>query len=223
MFTGLIEDVGRLDAIRLDRSGSQQGSAVLSIRTNIDTSDWELGESVAVQGACLTVTSVSGDVFTADCSPETLKRTGLGALQKGSVVHLERALRLGARLGGHLVSGHVDGVGEIVGIEKDNNAYTMSIRPPKKWMRYMIEKGSVALDGVSLTINTLEQTQFSVAIIPHTWKHTRFHTCKVGDKINIEVDMIGKYIERLMDPSLKEDKAKDSGISEDFLKKHGFF
>lgn len=215
MFTGLVQDVGVVQSVRINQQGS-----TLELKTHMDTSDWELGESVAVNGACLTVTHVKGQSFTVDCSLETLRCTTLGALKAHSKVHLERALQLGDRLGGHLVSGHVDGLGTVLSVRPEGNAIRIDIQPPEELLKYMINKGSITLDGVSLTINTLETKSFSVAIIPHTQEMTHLGEYQVGTHINLEVDQIGKYIERLTMPW--KTTASSTSLDEAFLKEHGF-
>lgn len=216
MFTGLIQDVGTLESVQ-----KRSGGATLQIRTGLPTGDFALGESVAVEGVCLTVTAVSGAVFHADCSPETLRRTTLGDKKPGARLHLERALRLGDRLGGHIVSGHVDGLARIQSVTPEGNAILVTLELPPSLLRYTIEKGSIAIDGVSLTINTLQGNTLSVAIIPHTQEWTHTGTYQPGDAVNIEVDMVGKYIERMTQP-WHDAASPTSGIDEEFLKKHGF-
>ncbi len=215
MFTGLVQDVGRLERIERKDQG-----ATLAISTNLDTSDWELGESIAVQGACLTVTRLEGSLFYVDCSPETMRRTTLGRRSIKSWLHLERALQLSDRLGGHLVSGHIDGVGKIKSIKTEGNSQIIEINADESLTHYMIEKGSICVDGVSLTINSLSPTSFSVAIIPHTVAKTGLTRYSAGDEVNLEVDIVAKYIEKFVLPWKKE--SHSSKLDEDFLKKHGF-
>ena len=217
MFTGLIQDVGRLEWVE-----KHQGGASLKISTTLSTSDWELGESVAVQGACLTVTKLEGSLFSVDCSPETMRRTTLGRLRVGAWLHLERALQLSDRLGGHLVSGHIDGVGIIRSMKNEGNSRIIDVETSSELMRYMIEKGSICVDGVSLTLNTLSDSLFSLAIIPHTVEKTGLNRYKVGDEVNLEVDMVAKYIERFVQPWKKDKSSSSSNIDDSFLKKHGF-
>jgi riboflavin synthase len=219
MFTGLIQDVGILE------TRQQQGhGANLVVKTKLDTHDWQLGESIAVQGACLTVTHISPHRFSADCSPETIDKTTLGALPIGSALHLERALRLGDRLGGHIVSGHVDGVGHIASMHTHQGIIELSIQIPEQLSRYTIVKGSIAIDGVSLTINDITRNLITISVIPHTQTSTRIPEYRIGTRINIEVDVIGKYIETLTSPWLSSSSnTKTSNIDGEFLKKHGFF
>lgn len=216
MFTGIIQDVGQLSRVYPRGEG-----ATLDIRTQLNTQDWLLGESVAVDGVCLTVTSVAGSMFSVDCSPETLRVTKLGRLQVGALLHLERALRLGDHLGGHLVSGHVDGLGVVQSIKPEGNALIVAVELPASLMRYTIVKGSITLDGVSLTINTIEHHTLTVAIIPHTQQCTHIPQYRPGTPIHVEVDLIGKYIERLTQPWHNANHPV-STIDEEFLKKHGF-
>ena len=178
-----------------------------------------LGDSVAVNGTCLTVSSFDNKIFNADVTQETLNRTNLGSLKNGSKVNLERAMTLSGRFGGHIVSGHIDGVGSIKSM---NNAIILTIEVPKHLMKYIVEKGSVAVDGISLTVASLTDNSFSIAVIPHTLKETVLYYKKEGDKVNIENDVIGKYVERLL--TFKEDNndSKKSNITMEFLFKNGF-
>jgi riboflavin synthase len=194
MFTGIVRDTGTVENRRLDDDG-----ATFSIRTSLEVDDFEIGESIAVDGVCLTVTATEDDdIFEVDLSPETLDRTTLGEHDEGDPVHLERALRVGDRLGGHFVQGHVDGVGRVAEMRRDGDAWLLEIDVPDAWAPYLIEKGSIAVDGVSLTINGVEEGRFSVAIIPHTDDVTRVGSYDVGDEVNIEVDMLGKYVEQFV-------------------------
>ena len=189
MFTGLIEDVGRIAALRL-----RNGSAVLTVQTKLSVRRMIMGASVAVNGACLTVVKKLPGAFTVDVSPETLACTNLSTLKRGSLVNLEQPMRLNERLGGHLVTGHVDGVGIITAIEKQGEFTVFSFQVAKDLGRLLVSKGSVAVDGISLTVNQCRRTGFSVAIIPFTLQHTNLQGREVGDKVNIETDLIGKYV-----------------------------
>jgi riboflavin synthase len=189
MFTGLIEDVGRIAASRL-----RNGSAILTVQTKLPVGRMALGASVAVNGACLTVVKKLPNGFTVDVSPETLACTNLGTLKPGSLVNLEQPMRLNERLGGHLVTGHVDGVGTITAMAKQGEFTIFSFRIAKKLGRLLVAKGSVAVDGISLTVNQCRLESFSVAIIPFTLQHTNLQGRRVGDKVNIETDLIGKYV-----------------------------
>ena len=185
----------------------------------------KLGDSIAVNGVCLTATSFVDDGFTADCMAETLAKTNLGHLAPGHGVNLERALSLGDRLGGHIVTGHIDGVGTIVKIERHDIAILISIKASPEVMRYIIKKGSVAIDGTSLTVVDFSAETFQVSLIPHTAQHTVLGNKKVGDSVNLEGDVLGKYIERLMgqrDNIGTKEKAEQSNISLQFLSEHGF-
>jgi len=193
MFTGLIEDVGRIGDLRL-----QQKSAVLTVKTKLPVRSMARGASVAVNGACLTVVKKGLRSFTVDVSPETLQRTSLETLTVGSMVNLERPMRLADRLGGHLVTGHVDGVGAVAAIEKQGEFTIITFEVPAPLGALLVPKGSVAVDGISLTVNVCRKQRFSVAIIPFTLRHTNLRARKVGDKVNIETDLIGKYVQSFM-------------------------
>jgi riboflavin synthase len=189
MFTGLIEDVGKIDALRFNKR-----SAVLTVKSKIPLSSMALGASVAVNGACLTVVRKSKEAFTVDVSPETLKRTNLETLGVGSLVNIEQPMRLQDRLGGHLVTGHVDGIGTVLAIRKQDEFTIFTFRVPARLGGFLVSKGSVAIDGISLTINDCGRDRFSIAIIPFTLQHTNLRARRVGDKVNIETDLIGKYV-----------------------------
>ncbi len=193
MFTGLIEDVGAIGSLRLHK-----GAAVLTVKTELAVRSMPLGASVAVNGACLTVVKKTKGVFTVDVSPETLRRTNLDQLKVGSLVNLEQPMRLQERLGGHLVTGHVDGVGTVAGIKKEGDFTVFSFRVSAPLGALLVAKGSVAVDGISLTVNDCRSGRFSVAIIPFTLRHTNLRDRSVGDKVNIETDLIGKYVQSFM-------------------------
>lgn len=199
MFTGLIEDVGKIASLRLHKS-----SAVLVVETRLPLHPMELGASIAINGACLTVVKKARRTFTVDVSPETLNRTSLGNLGPGSLVNLERSLRLQDRLGGHWVTGHVDGVGFVEAIEKRGEFIFFSFRVRAPVGALLVTKGSVAVDGISLTVNECNKSRFSVAIIPFTLQHTNLRARQVGDKVNIETDLIGKYIHQFVKQRLKK-------------------
>ena len=190
MFTGLIETVGQISGITSVPPGLR-----VRVRTSI-SAELALGESVAVNGVCLTVTAVDGDEWQADVGPETARVTTLGSLETGQVVNLERPLRAGDRLGGHFVQGHVDAVGTIEGVRRDGEAHWLSIAFPNALAPLLIPKGSVALDGISLTVAALRDRQFDVMIIPFTWSHTNLSSLRVTDRVNLECDMLGKYVVR---------------------------
>lgn len=193
MFTGLIQDVGKVVSLRL-----HEKSAILAVETGLPVRSMELGASIAVNGACLTVTKKGKSRFTVDVSPETLNRTSLAILGIGSLVNLERPLRLQDGLGGHLVTGHIDGVAVVESIESQGEFTFFSFRIPAELGIFLVSKGSIAVDGVSLTINKCSRKGFSVAIIPFTLEHTNLRARRVGDKVNIETDLIGKYVQKLV-------------------------
>ncbi len=214
MFTGLIEDIGTVQKITPRATGRR-----LVVKCSIDLGEVAIGDSVAVDGFCLTVVEKGRDEFAVDVGQETLAVTTVGDLKIGRRVNLERAMRLGDRLGGHLVAGHVDGVGSVQRIERSPDFIIIHIRAPKSVSRYMIEKGSVCVSGVSLTVNSVSGDVFSVGVIPHTAANTNIHELKTGDKVNLESDMIGKYVEKFFLAS----QGKESGaITKEFLARHGF-
>lgn len=212
MFTGIVEEIGTLASLR---RGAQ--SATLRISAKKVLEGVQLGDSIAVCGVCLTVTSFDPSSFTADVMHETLLRSSLGGLQGGYRLNLERALSAQGRFGGHIVSGHIDGTGVISKIRRDDNAVWYTIRTEANILRYIVEKGSIALDGISLTVALVSDTDFSVSVIPHTADRTTLSVRRVGDKVNLENDCIGKYVEKLLGLS-----APHNGISQDFLHKNGF-
>lgn len=193
MFTGIIEEVGRLVSIK---SGAR--SAALTISASEILTDLSLGDSIAVNGVCLTVTAFDSRTFTADVMPETLRRTNLRQLHGQSPVNLERALAANGRFGGHIVSGHIDGTGVIRSVSRDDNAVWYTIRTSGDILRYIVQKGSIAIDGISLTVAQVTDTSFSVSVIPHTAANTTLGTKKAGDTVNLENDCIGKYVEKLL-------------------------
>lgn len=215
MFTGIVEEMGVLRSVR---RGAH--SAVLSIGAEAVLSDLKIGDSVAVNGVCLTATTVDAGGFTADVMHETLNRSSLGALVPGSPVNLERAMAANGRFGGHMVAGHIDGTGTITARRQDDNAvwYTVSAAP--SLLRYIVEKGSIAIDGISLTVASVEADRFSVSVIPHTAAVTVLGRKRPGDIVNLETDLIGKYVEKLLRPA--EDTAPKGGISLEFLMENGF-
>lgn len=210
MFTGIIEEKGKIENII---SGSK--SCKLSISGNVIFNDLKLGDSVAVNGVCLTVSRLSTNTFEADVMAETMRRTAMGTLRKGSSVNLERAMQLNGRFGGHIVSGHIDGIGTIINKVIEDNAVLVTVSADNDILRYIIYKGSITLDGISLTVAEVKNDRFMVSIIPHTAKETTLLDKNIGDKINIECDVIGKYIEKFVSKSEK-------GITLDFLKENGF-
>lgn len=210
MFTGIVEEVGRVQSIR-----REPANAVLTIAASKVLEDVHLGDSIAVCGVCLTVTSFTASAFTADVMHETLNHSSLGALKPGSPVNLERAMPANGRFGGHIVSGHIDGTGRITRIRPDGNAvwYTVSASP--SLLRYIVEKGSIAIDGISLTVAQVTGRDFSVSIIPHTQGQTTLSARRVGDTVNLETDCIGKYVEKLLG-------SPDVGITQAFLARCGY-
>ena len=212
MFTGLIEAVGSLVSLR---SGGDQ--AVLELAAPLPADEIRIGDSIAVNGACLTVIGRQGDRFRFDISPETVARTTFAALQPGSRLNLERALRLGGRLDGHLVTGHIDCIGRLASRTAKGNAVLLGLSLPPEQARLLVEKGSVAIDGISLTVNSVSATGFSVAIIPHTLAKTTLADLGVGMSVNIETDVIGKYVARLTAPH-----AAGGGLTMETLLKNGF-
>ncbi len=212
MFTGIIEECGRLEGLQ---RGAQ--SAVLRFAAEKVLVGVRLGDSIAVNGVCLTVTSFDVKHFTADVMHETLRRSSLGSLTSGSIVNLERAMAANGRFGGHIVSGHIDGVGTVTQVRRDDNAVWYRIRCPEAILRYIIEKGSIAIDGISLTVAALGKQDFSVSVIPHTARHTTLSQRRVGDTVNLENDCIGKYVERLLSGG-----QASGGISKEYLQNYGF-
>jgi riboflavin synthase len=212
MFTGIIQAVGRV--ARLESRG---GDVRLHVDTlELDLADAQLGDSIAVSGVCLTAITLGAHAFSADVSNETLSLTSLGQLEAGDPVNLEKALRLADRLGGHLVSGHVDGLGKVVSIASDGRSQRWTFDVPAAISRYIAAKGSVCIDGTSLTVNEVSGDRFGVNLIPHTVEHTAFHARRPGDAVNIEVDVIARYVERLLA------SGEALRLDEKFLKQHGF-
>ncbi|MBQ1073953.1 riboflavin synthase [Micromonospora sp. C31] len=207
MFTGIVEELG--EVVRITPTAGD--SALVAIRGPLVTSDARHGDSIAVNGVCLTVVDVSDGTFTADVMGETLRRSALGVLGAGDPVNLERAAALGSRLGGHLVQGHVDGVGEVVAREPAAQWETFRFRLPAAMSRYVVEKGSITVDGVSLTVAAVGPDWFAVGLIPTTLKLTTLGTRRVGDPVNLEVDVLAKYVERLLGARLADPARPDAG------------
>lgn len=195
MFTGIVEESGTVLALRVAANGE---GARLEVRTALDLDDTKLGDSIAVDGCCLTVVDMLPGVVSFDLGPETIRVTTLGALVAGKRVHLERALRVGDRLGGHMVAGHVDAVGTVERAEQRGDALVVRVHAPPSVTRYCIAKGSVCMDGVSLTLNVVDDAGFEVGLIPHTLQVTHFASLRAGDRVNLEADMLGKYVEKLL-------------------------
>jgi len=218
MFTGIIEGFGAISSIRPAGQGKR-----LAIESEFDLDQTKIGDSICISGACLTAVKIDGRHFEVDISPETLQVTTFGQAKVGQRVNLERALRLSDRIDGHLVSGHIDGLGQLRQRETLGNAIIVTIDVPESLARYMITKGSVAVDGVSLTINACDAGSFSVSIIPYTAKLTTIGFKNKGDPVNIETDMLGKYVERFMNWRPGQTAAeKPSGIDKEYLLKTGF-
>jgi riboflavin synthase len=220
MFTGIIEEVGTVLAVT---RGAR--SCSLKINASLVTQDSTVGDSIATNGVCLTVTALTPSGFTADVMPETLNRTSLGDLTAGSPVNLERAMALGDRFGGHIVSGHIDGTGTIAGIKKDDNAILYTINAPSSILRLIVEKGSITVDGISLTVAGVTGEDFTVSLIPHTASSTALSRKKAGDKVNLENDCIGKYVEKLLfakDEDRSMTDSKTGGLTLEKLHTYGF-
>ncbi len=219
MFTGLIEEVGHVRRVDKVRTGLQR----LEVEARVVTDGLQLGDSVNINGACQTVVQVGTDRFSVESVSETLQRTTLGSLRVGDPVNLERALRASDRLGGHMVLGHVDGVGHLRRLDEGSGQWTLAVEPPTELRRYVAEKGSIAIDGISLTVaQVLADEVFTVAIIPHTFNHTHLSHAAVGDPVNLEVDVVARYVERLLtsDPNaprkrLEFEDLRRLGYSED--------
>lgn len=215
MFTGIIEEVGMIKEVKKGAN-----SSVLNIQGDIIFDDLRIGDSVAVNGVCLTVSNLFSNTFAADVMHETLNRSSLGSLKPGSFVNLERAMSAMGRFGGHMVSGHIDGLGRIISIKRDDNALWYTIAAEEKILRYIIEKGSVAVDGISLTVATVTTKDFSFSAIPHTVKSTILFHKKVGHFVNLENDHVGKYIEKLLGAASADNLSE--GITKEFLAKFGY-
>jgi len=197
MFTGLVEEVGRVRSLR---AAEDAGDAHLGLSAEVVLGGTRVGDSILVNGACLTVDEVQDGALVFYTMPETLRRTALGDLSEGSPVNLERAMEAGGRLGGHIVQGHVDGVGEVLDVRPEDDAEVWTFGAPDSVLRYAVEKGSVCVDGISLTVVSVEGDRFTVSILPHTRSHTNLGELGVGSHVNLEADVVGKYVERLMQP-----------------------
>lgn len=217
MFTGIIEEVGILEELSIGN-----GFGVVKVKCNKVLEDTKIGDSIATNGVCLTVMEFDALSFKAEVMGETLAKSNLGSLKVGDKLNLERALRLSDRLGGHIVSGHIDGVGEILSIKEEKDGTWFTISAPKDVLRYIIHKGSIGIDGISLTVAYVDNDIFKVSVIPHTLENTILSDKKVNSKVNLECDLVGKYIEKLFTPKDENEEVKKSTITMEFLKNNGF-
>ena len=212
MFTGIIEEIGTVRRV-------SDGRLELSVKKVLEGT--KVGDSIAVNGVCLTVTSLDGTGFTADVMPETLRRSNLGSLKSGDRVNTERAMAADGRFGGHIVSGHIDGTGTVISKKNEGNAVWVKIEADRQILSLIVEKGSIAIDGISLTVAALDEKSFSVSVIPHTGEETTLLSRRPGDKVNLENDIVGKYVERLLGRKAPAEQHK-SRITEEFLRENGF-
>jgi riboflavin synthase len=216
MFSGIVEEMGAVQAIEKGLAGAK-----FSILASAILDDLHVGDSVSVSGACLTATKIEDQSFFVDVSTETMNCTNLGTIAVGTPLNLERAMKLNARMGGHLVTGHIDGIGTLRAREQDGNAIYLTVEASEDIMRYCVPKGSITIDGISLTINSVTAHSFSVAIIPHTAKVTTIGLKQVGDAVNLESDLIGKYVERLLQTNGTLPPSSVPVIDKDYLQKRG--
>ncbi|MBK8013313.1 MAG: riboflavin synthase [Deltaproteobacteria bacterium] len=222
MFTGIIEDLGQVERVQT----GPQGGRILTVATRFDPTSLHVGDSIATNGVCLTMTRLSGQTFEADAGPTTIERTTIGKLAAGQKVNLERAVTPTTRLGGHIVAGHVDGIGRVVQVRPNENAYTVEIEAPLDVLGLTIARGSVAVDGISLTVASRTDRTFSIMVIPHTWRSTTMQQLSAGASVNIEIDLIARYVAGLVqgyraaaEPSPGEPRGR---LTETFLAEHGF-
>ena len=216
IFTEIIEELGVVKSIAINGA-----SGCITIKAKKVLEGTQLGDSIAVNGTCLTVTSINSDGFSADVMAETVKRTSLSQVGKGDLVNLERAMILNGRFGGHIVSGHIDGTGTITKYTKEENAIWVTIKAPDEILDLIVEKGSICIDGISLTVATVSDQDFQVSIIPHTAKETTLIHKKVGSLVNLENDIVGKYIKKLMENNQEEQAKKASGLTMEMLEEYG--
>ena len=216
IFTGIIEELGVVKSIAINGA-----SGCITIKAKKVLEGTQLGDSIAVNGTCLTVTSINSDGFSADVMAETVKRTSLSQVGKGDLVNLERAMILNGRFGGHIVSGHIDGTGTITKYTKEENAIWVTIKAPDEILDLIVEKGSICIDGISLTVATVSDQDFQVSIIPHTAKETTLIHKNVGSLVNLENDIVGKYIKKLMENNQEEQAKKASGLTMEMLEEYG--
>lgn len=223
MFTGIVEEVGTIVSISKGAKSSK-----LTLQGKVIFEDMHIGDSIAVNGVCLTVTEKTANTFTVDVMAETLRRSSLGTLSKGSKVNMERAMAANGRFGGHIVSGHIDGTGTIESFVREDNAVWVTIAAPSKLLKYIIEKGSITIDGISLTVAYVDSQCFKVSLIPHTAANTTLLSKKAGDTVNLENDIVGKYIDKLLHFDVEDEAVTDynteasGGISMEFLSENGF-
>lgn len=217
MFTGIIEEVGILEEII-----TGNGFGVMKVKCNTVLEDTKIGDSIATNGVCLTVREKDGFSFSADVMGETLAKTNLGSLKIGDKLNLERALRLSDRLGGHIVSGHIDGIGEIVSIEEKSDGTWFIISASQDVLRYIIYKGSISIDGISLTVAYVDKQVFKVSVIPHTLENTILCNKNINSKVNLECDLVGRYIEKLFVQKDESEENNKNNITMEFLKNNGF-
>ena len=215
MFTGIIEEIGTVRRIEHGAKGAR-----LTIQAKTVLEDTRIGDSIATNGVCLTVVSMTDDSFSADVMAESLRRSSLGTLQGGSLVNLERAMAANGRFGGHIVSGHVDGVGRVQSVRRDDNAVWYTVSAPPRLLRYIVEKGSITVDGISLTVARVDGNSFAISAIPHTVAQTVLRNRRPGDLVNLENDIIGKYVEKLLTPA--PETGAEGGITKEFLAQYGF-
>lgn len=216
MFTGIVEEIGTIKQIK---NGLKSSKLIISCNKVLEKT--EIGDSICTNGVCLTVTNINKETFEADVMAETIRKSNLNTFKIGSKVNLERALSLSTRLGGHLVSGHIDGIGYIKDLKKEDSAIWITIKTSADILRYIIYKGSITIDGISLTIAYVDDYVFKVSIIPHTLQQTILSSKNIGDSVNLECDMIGKYVEKLLGIT-SPDKQQANNINETFLKENGF-
>jgi riboflavin synthase len=217
VFTGIIEEVGVLRELRFMSDG-----AMVTVASGLITAGMKIGDSVAINGVCLTATRVGADFFICDISAETLRRSNLKQAKQGMRINLERSLMVGDRLGGHFVLGHVDDVGRLIAKTASGKGYEMSFDYPRALERYLVYKGSIAVNGISLTISALANGSFSVSVIPHTLQSTNLNQLIVGDLVNLEVDILGKYFERFFQLGLTQNQRAESKLTSEYLKSQGF-
>lgn len=217
MFTGIIEEVGILEEF-----SAGNGFGVMEIKCDEVLKETRIGDSIATNGVCLTVKEKSSNSFKAEVMGETLAKSNLGNLKVGDKLNLERALRLSDRLGGHIVSGHIDGVGTIVSIQEESNGTWFTISAPKEVLKYVIYKGSIGIDGISLTVAYVDDEVFKVSVIPHTLDNTILPHKKVNSKVNLECDLVGKYVEKLFGVKDEKEETEKSNITMEFLRNNGF-